>query len=51
MSERDVDADQVYQEHLAQVHQPAHWAYLALVLIGGAVVMLGFIALLGAAAA
>ena len=47
MSERDVDATRVYEEHLAEVHQPAHWAFLALVLIGGAAVMLGFIAVLG----
>ena len=47
MSEREVDEAQVQREHLDKVNVAAHWAYLLLVLAGGAALMLGFIALLG----
>jgi hypothetical protein len=48
VSDRNVDTRQVRDEHLAEVNQAAHWAYLAAVLAGGLVLMLGLIALLGA---
>jgi TRAP-type C4-dicarboxylate transport system permease small subunit len=48
MDERDVTVEQVEREHLAEVHQPAHWAYLAGVIGFGLVVMLLLIALLDA---
>jgi hypothetical protein len=44
--EKTVDLDQVRREHLKQVHQPAHWAYLGGVLAGGLVLMLLLIAML-----
>jgi hypothetical protein len=50
VSEKTIDQAQVRQEHLAEVHQPAHWSYLVAVLFGGAVLMLVFIAWLGASA-
>ena len=37
--------DQVRQEHLAEVNEPAHWAYLFSVLIGGTILMILLIAL------
>ena len=43
-SERNLTEDQVRQDHLAAVHQPAQWAYLFGVLIGGTVLMLLLIA-------
>jgi hypothetical protein len=46
MSERDVTADQVREEHLSGVDARAHWAYLVVVLAGGMVVMLALIAIL-----
>ena len=50
MSEKTINETQVREQHLAEVHQPAHWLYLAGVISGGAVLMLVFIALLGASA-
>lgn len=50
MSDRDITARQVRDEHLAEVNEPAHWAYLAAVLIGGTALMLIVVALLGSAA-
>jgi hypothetical protein len=50
MSERDVTADEVRQEHLNDVDERAHWLFLVAVLVGGSALMLGLIALLGAAA-
>ena len=44
MSERTIDEDGVRQEHLAEVHQGAHWAYLLGVLVGGGLLMLLLIA-------
>ena len=49
MSERDVDQDQVRAEHLEEVDERLHWAYLAVILVGGTVAMILFIALLGSA--
>ena len=48
MSEKTIDADQVRDEHLAEVHEPLHWAYMAGVMGGGFIGMLVLIALLGA---
>jgi hypothetical protein len=49
MSSRDVNAEQVRGEHLAEVNEPAHWIYLFAVLLGGIVLMVAFIAVLGTA--
>ena len=49
MSERDVTAEQVRDEHLRDVDERAHWLFLVAVLVGGVALMLGFIALLGSA--
>ncbi len=49
MSERELTEDRVREEHRASVNVPAHWAYLASVLVGGTLLMLGFVAWLGAA--
>ena len=49
MKNTTVDADHVREEHLAEVHAPAHWAYLGAVMGGGTVLMLIVIALLGGA--
>ena len=51
MTEKTIDQAAVRQEHLAEVHQPAHWAYLLGVMLGTTVVMLAFIAWLGASSA
>jgi hypothetical protein len=51
MSEKTIDQDTVRQEHLAEVHQSAHWAYLFGVILGTTLVMLAFIAWLGASSA
>jgi len=40
MSERTIDEDRVREEHLAEVHEVAHWAYLLGVVVGGSVLML-----------
>lgn len=48
MNEATIDEAQVRDEHLAEVHEEAHWAYLLVVLLGGTALMLGLIALLGA---
>jgi hypothetical protein len=47
MSEREIDQEQVRDEHLKEVNPAAHWAYLVAVLGGGLLAMLGFIAWLG----
>ena len=47
MSEKTIDAEKVRDEHLAEVHQPLHWAYLAAVMGGGLLAMLVMIAVLG----
>ena len=46
--EADISEDEVWQEHLAAVNVPAHWAYAAAVVVGGFLLMVGLIALLGA---
>jgi hypothetical protein len=51
MSEKTIDQEAVRQEHLAEVHPPAHWAYLFGVIFGTMLVMLAFIAWLGASSA
>ena len=48
MSERDVRADQVREEHLAEVNIAHQWAYLAGVLAFGLAAMLAVLALLDA---
>jgi hypothetical protein len=48
MSELHVNEERVRQEHLREVKVPQHWAYLFAVLIGGFLIMVGFIAVLGA---
>ena len=48
MSERDLAADQVRDEHVAEVHVGAHWLYLAAVPGIGFAVMLVLLALLDA---
>jgi hypothetical protein len=49
MNEREVTEDEVREEHATSVNVPAHWAYLASVLVGGTLLMVGFVAWLGAA--
>jgi hypothetical protein len=46
-SEQTVDVERVRKEHLAEVDQRAHWAYLIGVLAIGTLAMLLIIALLG----
>jgi hypothetical protein len=48
MDEREVTVEQVAREHLAEVHQPAQWAYIAGVIGLGLLAMLLLIALLDA---
>lgn len=47
MSEKTINEEEVRQEHLAEVNEPRHWAYLASVLAGSMLLMLALIALLG----
>jgi hypothetical protein len=47
MSEKDLTAEEIRTEHLGEVDQRAHWLFLVVVLLGGTLLMLGFIALLG----
>jgi len=47
-SERTVAIDQVRQEHLAEVDEGHHWAYLVGVIVFGTLLMLALIAWLGA---
>lgn len=46
MSDIDVTEEQARQERLRLVDRRAHWLYLAAVLVGGVLVMLGLMALL-----
>jgi hypothetical protein len=46
--EKTVDFDRVRREHLKEVQEPAHWAYLGGVLAGGLVLMLLLIGVLDA---
>ena len=48
MSEIDVSEDQVREEHLRDVKVMHHWIYLFAVLVGAFLLMVGFIAILGA---
>jgi hypothetical protein len=45
--ETKITQDQVWNEHLGEVHVGAHWAYLGAVLIGGFLLMVALIAFLG----
>jgi hypothetical protein len=49
-SELTVDVERVRNEHLAEVDQLAHWAYLVAVLAIGTLAMLLMIAWLGSTA-
>jgi uncharacterized membrane protein YdcZ (DUF606 family) len=46
--DRDISMKDVEREHLAQIHEGRHWAYVAGVLGGSFVLMLLLIAWLGA---
>jgi hypothetical protein len=48
MSERDIDVEDVRREHMDDVHVVGHVLYLAGVLIGGSLLMLGLLVLLDA---
>lgn len=50
MSKKEVDIRQedVWEEHLQEVNQPAHWAYLFGVLVGSFLLMVALMAVLGA---
>jgi hypothetical protein len=48
MSEKTIDEEAVREEHLGEVHVPAHWLYLFGVLASGTLLMLVLIALLAA---
>ena len=50
VNERTLSEDDVRAEHLDEVNEPAHWAYLFAVLIGGSVLMILLIAALGGGA-
>jgi hypothetical protein len=50
MPETTITSDEVEREHLAEVHQVAHWAYLFGVVALGFVAMVLLIAWLGSAA-
>ena len=45
-NERSLSEEDVRKEHLSTVNQPAHWAYLFTVLVGGTILMILFIALM-----
>lgn len=46
--ERTITAEAVRKEHLREVHEPAHWLYVAAVLGLSFLARLAFIAFLGA---
>jgi hypothetical protein len=48
--ETTIRQDDVWEEHLQDVHVGRHWAYLLGVILGACLLMLGLIALLGAGA-
>ena len=48
IDERTIDADQIREEHLAEVHETVQWAYLFGVLLFGTIGMLVIIAILDA---
>lgn len=45
-NEKTLSEDDVRAEHLDEVNEPAHWAYLFAVLVGGTVLMIVYIALM-----
>lgn len=47
MSEEKITEAKVRNEHLREINEPAHWAYLFGVLIGGIGLMLVLMAVLG----
>jgi hypothetical protein len=47
VSEAEMDEDKVREEHMKAVNVPAHWIYLATVLLGGFLLMVLLIALIG----
>ncbi len=47
MSDEKITETKVRNEHLREISQPAHWAYLFGVLIGGLALMLLLMAVLG----
>ena len=47
MSETTITEDKVRKEHLKEVNEAAHWAYLVGVITMAFVLMVGLIALLG----
>ena len=51
MSDEKITETKVRNEHLREINEPAHWAYLFGVLIGGIGVMLLLMTLLGAGTA
>ena len=46
VTEKTLTEDDVRAEHLGEVNEPAHWAYLLAVLVGGTVLMIVLIGLL-----
>ncbi|HEX7347535.1 MAG TPA: hypothetical protein VF253_12145 [Candidatus Limnocylindrales bacterium] len=44
--EKSLTEEDVRKEHLSTVNEPAHWAYLFAVLIGGTILMILYIALM-----
>lgn len=47
MSESKIDAETVREEHLSEVRESVHWAYLFGVVLGSTAIMLLFVSLLG----
>ena len=47
MDESEITAEDVEHEHLEEVRQGAHWAYMTAVIALGFLAMLGLIAFLG----
>lgn len=47
--DREITGEQVRREHLAEVKVPFHWAYLLGMFGGSFLIMMAFIAWLGAA--
>ncbi len=50
MSEKEPTQDEIWDEKVAEVNVPAHWAYLFGVLGGGFLAMVALIAALGGGA-
>ena len=45
-NEKTLTEEDVRIEHLSTVNEPAHWAYLFAVLVGGTILMILYIALM-----